>query len=117
MKEGNSKKAEFQGGLGTIFSRFAYERPFAKEKGSFMVALRRSYIDVLAKPFLNADLKDSRFYFYDFTAKANYKINDKNTVYLSGYFGRDVFGADFGFNWGNQLPHSDGITFLTKNYF
>jgi hypothetical protein len=102
MKEGNSKKAEFSGGLGTIFSRFAYERPFAKEKGSFVVALRRSYIDILAKPFLNADLKGSRFYFYDFTAKANYKINDKNTVYLSGYFGRDVFGADFGFNWGNS---------------
>lgn len=102
MKEGNSKKPEFSGGLGTIFSRFAYERPFLKEKGSFIVALRRSYIDILAKPFLNSDLKGSRFYFYDFTAKTNYKINDKNTVFLSGYFGRDVFGADFGFNWGNS---------------
>jgi hypothetical protein len=57
---------------------------------------------VLAKPFLNSDLKNSRFNFYDFTAKANYRINDKNTVYASGYFGRDVFGADFGFDWGNQ---------------
>ncbi len=102
MKEGNSKKPEFSGGLGTIFSRFAYERPFLNEKGSFIVALRRSYIDILAKPFLNADLKGSRFYFYDFTAKTNYKINDKNTIFLSGYFGRDVFGADFGFNWGNS---------------
>ncbi|MCP9767870.1 hypothetical protein EGI22_08090 [Lacihabitans sp. LS3-19] len=102
MKEGNSKKPEFSGGLGTIFSRFAYERPYLKEKGSFIVALRRSYIDILAKPFLNNDLKNSRFYFYDFTAKTNYKINDKNTVFLSGYFGRDVFGADFGFNWGNS---------------
>jgi hypothetical protein len=102
MKEGNSKKPEFSGGIGTIFSRFAYERPFLKEKGSFIVALRRSYIDILAKPFLNNDLKNSRFYFYDFTAKTNYKINDKNTVFLSGYFGRDVFGADFGFNWGNS---------------
>lgn len=101
MKEGNSKKPEFTGGLGTIFSRFAYERPFLKNKGSFIVALRRSYIDVLAKPFLNEDLKGSQFYFYDFTAKGNYKINNKNTVFLSGYFGRDVFGADFGFNWGN----------------
>lgn len=101
MKEGNSKKPEFSGGLGTIFSRFPYERPFLKEKGSFIVALRRSYIDVLAKPFLNKSLKGSKFYFYDFTAKTNYKINDKNTIFLSGYFGRDVFGADFGFNWGN----------------
>ncbi len=102
MKEGNAKKPEFNAGLGTIFSRFAYERPFLKEKGSFILALRRSYIDVLAKPFLNGDLKDSKFYFYDFTAKTNYRINDKNTIFLSGYFGRDVFGADFGFNWGNS---------------
>ena len=101
LKEGNSKKTEINGGIGTIFSRFSYERPFAKDKGSFIVAARRSYIDVLAKPFLRGDLKGSRFNFYDLTAKANYRINDKNTVFVSGYFGRDVFGADFGFEWGN----------------
>lgn len=101
MKEGNSKKLAVSGGLGSIFSRFAVESPLFNKKGSFIVAGRRSYIDVLAKPFLNEDLKDTRFYFYDLTAKANYQINDKNTVYLSGYFGRDVFGADFGFDWGN----------------
>lgn len=101
MKEGNSKKTEFSGGIGSIFSRFTLESPIVKDKGSFVVALRRSYIDILAKPFLNKDLKGVKFYFYDFTAKANYKINDKNTVYLSGYFGRDLFGADFGFDWGN----------------
>jgi len=101
MKEGNAKKPQFSGGIGSIFSRFAYERPIFKDKGSFIVALRRSYIDILAKPFLKDDLKGSRFYFYDFTAKANYRANDKNTFFLSGYFGRDTFGADFGFNWGN----------------
>lgn len=102
LKEGNAKKREINGGIGTIFSRLSYEQPFAKGKGSFIVAGRRSYIDVLARPFLSGDLKGSRFYFYDLTAKANYRINDKNTVFLSGYFGRDVFGADFGFDWGNQ---------------
>jgi hypothetical protein len=101
MKEGNNKKPEFSGGIGTIFSRFAYERPYLKDKGSFIVALRRSYIDILAKPFLPSNLEGSKFYFYDFTAKTNYRINDKNTIYLSGYLGRDVFGSDFGFNWGN----------------
>lgn len=101
MKEGNSKKTEFSGGIGTIFSRFTLEGPIVKEKGSFVVALRRSYIDILAKPLLKEDLKGVKFYFYDFTAKGNYKINDRNTVYLSGYFGRDLFGADFGFDWGN----------------
>ena len=101
MKEGNAKKPQFSGGIGSIFSRFTYERPIFKDKGSFIVALRRSYIDILAKPFLKDDLKGSRFYFYDFTAKGNLRINDKNTIFLSGYFGRDTFGADFGFNWGN----------------
>jgi CarboxypepD_reg-like domain/TonB dependent receptor/TonB-dependent Receptor Plug Domain len=101
MKEGNTKKPEFTGGIGTIFSRFAYERPFYKNKGSFIVALRRSYIDILAKPFLKGDLKKARFYFYDFTAKTNFRLNENNTFYLSGYLGRDVFGSDFGFDWGN----------------
>ncbi|MEZ4900421.1 MAG: TonB-dependent receptor [Spirosomataceae bacterium] len=102
LKEGNSKKCEINGGIGTIFSRLSYEQPFAKGRGSLIAAGRRSYIDILAKPFLKGDLKGSRFNFYDFTAKANYRINDKNTVFVSGYFGRDVFGADFGFDWGNQ---------------
>lgn len=101
MKEGNTKKTEVNGGIGTIFSRLSYEQPFMQGRGSFIVAGRRSYIDVLAKPFLNSDLKDSRFSFYDLTAKVNYRLDDKNTFYLSGYFGRDVFGAGFGFGWGN----------------
>ncbi|MGF7216659.1 hypothetical protein GGR92_002826 [Spirosoma lacussanchae] len=101
LKEGNAKKPELNGGIGLIFSRLSYERPLFKGKGSFIVAGRRSYADILAQPFLNSDLKGAKFYFYDLTAKANYRFNDKNTVFLSGYFGRDVFGADFGFNWGN----------------
>ncbi|WP_266362991.1 TonB-dependent receptor [Tellurirhabdus rosea] len=101
MKEGNAKRPEVNGGIGVIFSRLTYERPLFKGRGSFIVAGRRSYADVLARPFLRGDLKGTRFFFYDFTAKANYRINDRNTVFLSGYLGRDVFGADFGFNWGN----------------
>lgn len=102
MKEGNAKKREINGGIGSIFSRLTYEQPFAKGKGSFIVAGRRSYIDILAKPFLNSDLKDSKFYFYDLTAKVNYQLGNKDTFYASGYFGKDVFGGgDFGFGWGN----------------
>ncbi|WP_128546544.1 TonB-dependent receptor [Larkinella soli] len=101
MKEGNSKRTTVSGGIGAIFSRLTVEQPLFRGKGSFIIAGRRSYADVLAKPFLKGDLKGSRFFFYDLTAKANYRINDKNTIYASGYLGRDVFGADFGFNWGN----------------
>ena len=106
MKEGNAKKPELTGGVGLIFTRLAYERPLFKNKdgvarGSFIVAGRRSYADVLAQPFLTGDLKGSQFYFYDLTAKINYRINENNTVYASGYLGRDLFGSDFGFDWGN----------------
>ena len=102
MKEGNSKKVAGQGGIGALFSRLAIEAPIIKDKASFIVAGRRSYADVLAKPFLSKDFSDAQFYFYDLTAKVNYNVNDKNNFYLSGYFGRDVFSRGFGFNWGNQ---------------
>ncbi|MGE0567700.1 MAG: carboxypeptidase-like regulatory domain-containing protein, partial [Bacteroidia bacterium] len=105
MKEGNSKQLAVNGGVGTIFSRLSIEAPIVKDKVSFILAGRRSYIDALVKPFLKSSnpLKNSDFYFYDATAKINWKINDKNTVFASGYFGRDVFGADaFKFDWGNS---------------
>ncbi len=101
LKEGNNKKFTMQGGLGLIFSRFSIEAPIVKDKGSFIIAGRRSYIDVLAKPFLSGGLSNSQFYFYDLTAKANYTLGKKDKLFLSGYFGRDVFGANFRFNWGN----------------
>ncbi|MCW3076768.1 MAG: TonB-dependent receptor plug, partial [Bacteroidetes bacterium] len=104
MKEGNSKKLAVTGGIGSIFSRLSIEAPIIKDKMSFIIAGRRSYIDALVKPFLKSTnaLKKSDFYFYDLTAKINYKINERNTVFASGYFGRDVFGSSFfGFNWGN----------------
>lgn len=102
-KEGNNKRLSGQGGVGAIFSRIALEGPIAKDKASFVIGARRSYVDVLARPFLNDDLSGSQFYFYDLTAKVNWIINPKNTVYLSSYFGRDVFGApQFGFNWGSS---------------
>ncbi len=101
MKEGNSKKVSGQGGIGLLFSRFAVEAPIVKDKSSFVLAGRRSYADVLAKPFLKDDLADAQFYFYDLTAKVNYDFSDKDKLYLSGYFGRDVFSSGFGFNWGN----------------
>lgn len=102
MKEGNMKKLGVQGGVGTIFSRLTVEGPIKKDKASFIVAGRRSYADVLAKPFLSGDLKDAKLYFYDLTLKGNYLINNKNRIFLSGYFGRDVFGAPGGsISWGN----------------
>lgn len=103
MKEGNSKRLAVSGGVGLIFSRLAVEAPIIQDKASFIVAARRSYIDVLAKPFLSGDLGDAKLNFYDLTLKTNYKINEKNRIFLSGYLGRDNFGFGdaAGFNWGN----------------
>jgi hypothetical protein len=104
MKEGNSKKLQINGGIGTIFSRLSIEGPIIKDKMSFIIAARRSYIDILAKPFLKhfqPTLGDLKFYFYDLTAKLNYRVNEKNNLFLSGYFGQDVFGAGFSFKYGN----------------
>lgn len=104
MKEGNSKRLGINGGIGTIFSRLSVEAPIIKDKMSFIIAGRRSYIDALVKPFVKSTnpIKNAKFFFYDLTAKLNYRINDKNTVFVSGYFGKDVFGASvFSFNWGN----------------
>ena len=103
MREGNSKQLEVDGGIGTIFSRLSVEGPLVRDKASFLVAARRSYIDVLAKPFLSGDLADTRLSFYDYTLKANYRLGADDQLFLSGYFGRDVFGVGSGaaFDWGN----------------
>ena len=104
MKEGNSKELEVNGGIGSIFSRLAIEGPIKEGKSSFIIAGRRSYIDVLARPFTDIFDGGAGLYFYDLTAKTNYNISDKNRLYLSSYFGRDAFNFDDtqGINWGSK---------------
>ncbi len=103
MKEGNSKELTAQGGIGSIFSRLAVEGPIKKDKASFIIAGRRSYADVFAKAFTDVLDDGAALNFYDLTMKTNYNINEKNRLFLSGYFGRDNFKFDEqqGFNWGN----------------
>ncbi|WP_235295767.1 TonB-dependent receptor [Portibacter marinus] len=104
MKDGNSKRLGVSGGIGLISSRLTVEAPIVKDKGSFMISGRRTYADVFLNFATNEQLKNSTLYFYDLNAKANYRIGKKDRVYLSGYFGRDIFGFNnnqFGFDWGN----------------
>ncbi|MEI6020541.1 MAG: TonB-dependent receptor, partial [Bacteroidota bacterium] len=120
MKEGNSKRPAITGGIGTIFSRLSIEAPIIKDKASFIIAGRRSYLDALVKPFVKSSspLKNADFYFYDLTAKFNYRINDKNTIFASGYLGRDVFGATaFKFNWGNTTATTRWNHIFNKKLF
>jgi hypothetical protein len=104
MNEGNNKEYTVQGGLGLISSRLKVEGPIIKDKGSFMVSARRTYIDLFLHASSDSTLKGSSLYFYDLNAKANYHFDDKNAVYISGYFGKDVLllKNTFGTNWGNS---------------
>lgn len=104
MNDGNNKDYTVQGGLGLISSRIKVEGPIVEDKGSFMISARRTYIDLFLKASSDSTIKGSTLYFYDLNAKANYHFDDKNAVYLSGYFGKDVLGLKntFGTNWGNS---------------
>src|SRR5690606_10315005 len=84
-----------------IFSRLAIQGPIKKDTASFMLAARRSYIDMLAAPFLEDNLKDALFNFYDITAKVNYRVNSRNSIFISGALAKDNFGESFTFNWGH----------------
>jgi hypothetical protein len=90
MKEGNSKKLGVSGGIGTLSSRLTVEAPIVKDKGSFIVSGHRTYADLFFKLSSDEALKNNKFYFYDLNQKANYKPNDNNRLFVSGYFGRDV---------------------------
>ena len=102
MKEGNNKNYTFNGGLGLISSRLSIEGPIQEDKSSFILSGRRTYADVFLKA--TEKFKDNILYFYDLNAKANYKIDDKNRIYFSGYFGKDELGlgSSFRINWGNK---------------
>ena len=91
MKEGNAKKFEVTGGLGLIASRLTVEGPILKDRMSFMISGRRTYLDLFTPLSSQSDIRDNRLYFYDFNAKLNFRLNDKNQLFVSGYFGRDVF--------------------------
>ena len=118
MKEGNNKAYEAEGGIGIISSRLTVEGPLQKEKSSFIVSARRTYGLDLAQPAINkTKFAGTNYYFYDINAKANYQFSDKDRVYLSGYFGRDVFvfnSNDRGFNF--RLPYGNATATARWNH-
>jgi hypothetical protein len=107
MNEGNDKEYHLSGGIGLIASRLSVEGPILKNKGSFMIAARRTYADLFLRllPGTGADSTASKttLYFYDLNLKANYRLTNKDRIYLSCYLGRDNFnlGGVLGLNWGN----------------
>ncbi len=91
MREGNDKKFSAQGSIGIIASNLTIEGPILKDKCSFIISGRRTYLDKVINLFSKQNLFP--YYFYDLNAKINYKLSDRDRIYLSSYFGRDVLSA------------------------
>lgn len=119
MNEGNNKRFGIKGGLGLISSRLTVEGPIVKGKGSFIASARRTYIDVIMKAAIPDDspFAGSSYYFYDFNLKANYKLGEKDKLFLSGYYGKDEFAfgnREDDFNV--RMPWGNGIGALRWNH-
>ncbi|MBT8180517.1 MAG: TonB-dependent receptor [Eudoraea sp.] len=101
QKEGNSNKFHMTGGIGAVASRLLAEGPIVKDKAAFLIGGRASYAHLFLPLFDN----QNKAYFYDLNTKLNYKINERNSIYLSGYFGRDVFSISNNFvnTYGNSV--------------
>ncbi len=103
MKEGNNKSWHASGGIGAIASRLTLEGPSVKDKGSIVISGRRTYADIFLGLAKDPNIRSTQLYFYDFNAKANYRISNKDRIFFSGYFGRDIFKFRdiFSNDWGN----------------
>ncbi len=121
MKEGNMNEKRGSGSIGLISSRFSYEAPIKKDRTSFIISARRTYIDLLAKPAIaianaNADPQDGKksggYYFYDLNLKINHKFSDKSRLYLSSYWGKDKL---HGSNTTNYSYTHNGDNYTTEN--
>jgi hypothetical protein len=102
LRDGNNQKFVVTGGIGTITSRLTVEGPIARNKASFIISARRSYLDQVIKFFNLKDINIGQTYFYDFNAKLNYTINQRNKLYFSGYRSQDFLNETDGTTWGNK---------------
>lgn len=119
MKDGNMNKFQAEGGIGLIASRLSLQGPIKKDKASFIVSARRTYVDAIAKPFVpkSSGFHGSGYYFYDLNAKINYRFSQKDRLYLSGYFGRDVFDFVNGKrSFASKIPWGNSTATLRWNH-
>lgn len=126
MREGNMDEFHVDGGIGLVASRLTVEGPIKKGKSSFIVSGRRTYADILIRPFVpdTSQLAESQYYFYDLNAKLRWNVNSSSYFTLTGYFGRDVFefqGAeddDFGARipWGNAVASLQYVNAINSRF-
>jgi outer membrane receptor protein involved in Fe transport len=119
MKEGNQNKTQVDAGIGLIASRFAIQGPLKKDRASYMISARRTYVDALVKPFISktSEYYGSGYYFYDFNAKMNYRFSENDRLYLSGYFGRDKFNFNNAKrSFSTEIPWGNSTATLRWNH-
>jgi hypothetical protein len=119
MNEGNYKKFGIKGGIGAISSRLTAQGPIVKDKGSFIVSARRTYIDLIMKAAIPDDspFAGSSYFFYDLNFKANYKLGEKDRIFLSGYYGKDEFSfGNIEDDFSVKMPWGNGIAALRWNH-
>lgn len=118
MKEGNSEGYQIDGGIGLVASRLTVQGPIVPKRSSFILSGRRTYLLDLAQPVINTtDFAGTNYFFYDFNAKLNYRFSDRDRLFLSGYFGRDILKyrnaeRDFRFD----LPYGNTTATLRWNH-
>ncbi len=125
MKDGNNKRFSANGGIGLLSSRLTIESPIVKNKGSLIISGRRTYYDVLMKVLHSiADtIPELPVHFYDLNMKANYTLNEKHRLFMSGYLGRDAADLSIGedvsseFNWGNYTATLRWNYIINKRLF
>jgi hypothetical protein len=118
MKEGNKKEISGSGGIGLISSRLTLEGPIVKDKTSFIASGRRTYADLFLPLATEEAVRDNTLYFYDFNGKLNHTINENNRIFISGYFGRDVFKNQFAsMEFGNRTITARWNHLFSKKLF
>ncbi len=118
MKDGNKKRFSGSGGIGLISSRLTLEGPIIKNRTSFLVSGRRTYADLFIPIFGNEDIQGNKLYFFDLNAKINHTFNENNRIYISGYFGRDIFKNQFAkMNLGNSTATARWNHLFSKKVF
>ncbi len=118
IKEGNGELYRAEGGIGLISSRLTVQGPIQKTKSSFIVSARRTYALDIAQPFIRTtDFAGTNYYFYDLNAKVNYKFSNRDRLYLSAYFGRDVFSfINNNQNFSVRVPYGNATGTLRWNH-
>jgi len=118
MKEGNNKQFQMEGGIGLISSRLTLQGPIQKNKSSFLIAGRRTYAFDVAQPLIKrTDFAGTNYNFYDLNIKGNYIFSEKDRLFVSGYFGRDVFNYNNSENKTNvRMPWGNATSTLRWNH-